>query len=232
LAEERKYLEDEVREIFTLAATADSASLPVLSDEQGLTLAELQEVGREVGFAPDRVAEAAATVDARAGTLPRRRLLGSPISVGRVADLPRAATDREWQILVAELRDTFGAKGEVTSHGDIREWTNGNLHAVLEQTEAGHRLRLGTRKGSAVEIATAGLAGVLLGLFIVVVFAIRGKTGAEFFIPALFVLAGAGAVASNYLSLPRWAAERERQMEHIAARARALLESPLPEDDA
>lgn len=231
MAEERKYLEDEVREIFANAATAEGSSLPTLSDERGLTLAELQEVGREVGLSPDRVAAAAAALDARSEILPRRRLLGAPVSVGRVVDLPRAMTDREWQILVAELRDTFGAKGKVTSIGDVREWTNGNLHAVLEQTEAGHRLRLGTRKGSAMEIATAGFVGVFMGLFMFIVFAIRAKTGAEFLIPALFVLAGGGAVASNLLSLPRWADERERQMEHIASRARALLDAPRSEDE-
>jgi hypothetical protein len=230
VAEERKYREDEISEIFALATTAGGASLPALADQEGLTLGELQEVGREVGIAPERVAAAAATLDVRSETLPRRTLLGAPVSVGRVVELPRAATDREWQFLVAELRETFDAKGEVTSHGDIREWTNGNLYAVLEQTEAGHLLRLGTRKGNAMEVAGSGFAGLMMGLFILAVLAMKGGTGAEFLIPVLFLLAGGGALASNFLRLPRWAAERERQMEHIAGRARALLEAPLPEN--
>lgn len=232
MAEERKYREDEISEIFALAASADGASLPALAEQEGLTLRELQEVGGEVGLAPERVAEAAATLDARSETLPRRTLLGAPVSAGRIVELPRAATDREWQYLIAELRETFDAKGEVTSHGDVREWTNGNLHAVLEQTEAGHRLRLGTYKGNATEIATSGLVGLLMGLFLFVVMAIKGKTGAEFIIPALFMLAGGGTLAANLLRLPRWADERERQMEHIAGRARALLEGPPPEGDS
>jgi len=232
VAEERKYREDEVSEIFALATSAGGARLPALADQEGLTLGELQEVGREVGIAPERVAEAAATLDARSETLPRRTLIGAPVSVGRVVELPRAATDREWRFLVAELRETFDAKGEVTSHGDIREWTNGNLHAVLEQAEAGHRLRLGTRKGNAMEIAASGLAGLVMGLFLFAVLAMKGKTGAEFFIPVLFLLAGGGALASNFLRLPRWADERERQMEHIAGKARALLEAPIDVDES
>jgi len=229
LGDERKYRQDEVREIFALATNAGEASLPTLADQEGHTLGELQDVGREVGLAPARVAEAAATLDAHAELLPRRTLLGAPVSVGRIVELPRAPTDREWQFLVAELRETFGAKGEVVSRGDIREWTNGNLHAFLEETEAGHRLRLGTRKGNATEVITVGAAGLFMALILVIAMVSKGKVGLELLFPAMFALAGGGAIASNFLRLPGWAAERERQMEHIASRARALLQEPPPE---
>ena len=225
MADERKYREDEVSEIFARASSAGSASLPVPADQEGLTLGELQAVGREVGLAPERVAEAAAALDTRSETLPRRTLLGAPVSAGRVVELPRAATDREWQFLVAEFRETFGAKGKVTSDGDIREWTNGNLHAVLEQTEAGHRLRLGTYKGNAMEVLVVGGVGLLMALIILAAIVSKGKTGLELLFPAVFGMAGGGALVSNFLRLPRWADERERQMEHIAGRARALLEA-------
>jgi hypothetical protein len=226
VADGRKYREEEVKEIFTLATSAGGASLPALADQDGLTLGELQEVGREVGLSPERVAEAAATLDARSETVPRRTLLGAPVSAGRVVELPRAATDREWQFLIAEIRETFGAKGEVTSHGDIREWTNGNLHAFLEQTEAGHRLRLGTSKGNATEVIALGAAGLFMALIMLVAMVSKGRLGLELLLPALFALAGGGALASNFFRLPRWADERERQMEHIAGRARTLLGAP------
>ena len=231
MADERKYREGEVSEIFALATSAGSTSLPAPADQEGLTLGELQEVGREVGLSPEQVAEAAATLDTRSETLPRRPLLGAPVSAGRVVELPRAATDREWQFLIAEIRETFGAKGEVTSHGNIREWTNGNLHAVLEQTEAGHRLRLGTSKGNAMEVIALGAAGLFMALIMLVALVSKGKLGLELLLPALFALAGGGALVSNFLRLPRWAEERERQMEHIANRARALLEAPPLEKD-
>jgi hypothetical protein len=227
VADRRRYREEEVSEIFALATASGDASPPALADQEGLTLEELQEVGREVGVAPERVARAAAVLDTRSETLPRRTLLGSPVSVGRVVELPRAATDREWQFLVAELRETFGAKGEVTSYSDIREWTNGNLHAVLEQTEAGHRLRLGTTKGNAREVIAIGAAGLFMALILVIAMVSKGKTGLELLFPALFASEGVGALAFNYLRLPRWADERERQMEHIASRARAIVEEPL-----
>ena len=82
MVDERTYQEDEVSEIFALAASASDAGLPPLADQHGLTLEELQEVGREVGLAPERIAEAAATLDARPEVLPRRRLLGVPVVCG------------------------------------------------------------------------------------------------------------------------------------------------------
>ncbi len=230
LANERKYREDEVSEIFALACSAGGASLPVPADQAGLTLGELQEVGREIGLSSERVAAAAARVEARSEALPRRTSLGAPVSVGRVVELPRAATDREWQVLVTELRQTFGAKGRVASQGDIREWTNGNLYAFLEPLDAGHRLRLGTQKSVARGVTAIGAASLVIGLLLLVTSGLDEATfGATFatLIPALFALMGGGALAGNFLRLRRWADERERQMEHIAGRARALLKAPL-----
>jgi len=231
MADERRYTEDEVSEIFALAASAGSASVPALADQHGLTLGELQEVGLEAGLAPERVARAAASLVRRSESLPRRTLLGAPVSVGRVVELPRAPTDREWEFLVAELRQTFDARGQVTSHSGVREWSNGNLHAVLEQTEAGHRLRLATRKGNATEVATMGAVGLFMALLILAALVSKGRIGLELFFPAMFALMGGGAFAANALRLPRWADERERQMEHIAARARELLAGPSMEEN-
>ncbi len=52
MTDPRKYGDDEVKEIFDLAITGGEVGLPVASDEDGLTLAELQEVGLEVGVEP------------------------------------------------------------------------------------------------------------------------------------------------------------------------------------
>jgi len=228
VTDERRYSEDEVSEIFSRAAEVGEARLPALREPEGLTLAELQAVGEEVGLAPERVAHAAAALDARGELLPRRSLLGAPVSVGRVVELPRAATDREWQFLVAELRETFDAKGKTVVNGPLREWSNGNLHAVLEETEDGHRLRMGTRKGNALELNAMGLVFLAMAVMMTVAMLVSGRPDA-LFMPALFALGGAGSLVANRLRLPRWADERERQMERIAVRARELLAGPPQE---
>ncbi|WP_420461566.1 hypothetical protein [Candidatus Palauibacter sp.] len=50
-----------------------------------------------------------------------------------------------------------------------------------------------------------------------------GKAGAPMIMPAMLGLGGAAALVAAALRLPRWASERERQMEHIAAWTRDLL---------
>ena len=231
MADERKYREDEVNEIFDRAVNRDEVGRPAVSDEDGLTLAQLQEVGLEVGMEPGRIAEAALALDARREVLPRRTYLGIPISVGRIIELPRAATDREWELLVAELRETFGAKGRVMSQGGLREWTNGNLHAFLEPTETGHRLRLTTLKGSAMALNTMGVAGLAMGLILFTVFVLTGELAENLVLPLALAAMGGTALASNVLSLPRWAREREGQMEYIAGRVGALLGEPPRTDE-
>lgn len=223
MSAERRYGEDEVRRIFGLASSGPDDDRPELSSGNGLTLAELQEIGREVGLEPERIGAAAASLDVRGNALPRRRVLGMPIGVGRSVELPRAPTDLEWERIVAELRTTFDARGKVSSHGGLREWTNGNLHAYIEPTESGHRLRLRTLKGSAMAMNAAGAGALAFSLVALVVLALTGQLAEDLFAVVFFAMAGAGAFVYNALLLPHWAEERERQMEHIARTARALL---------
>lgn len=224
MTDDRRYGEDEVSEIFEAAATArpsKGSSHP--SSARGLTLAELQEIGMEVGVAPDRIADAASEVDRRRSAVPVRKWLGVPVSAGRSVDLPRAPTDREWAMLMGELRQTFRARGTDRSRGGIREWTNGNLHACIEPTETGYRLRLGTVKGNALALGAAGLAGLLLAVPVVAITLVTGGVGENLLGPVMMGSAGASALAWNALRLPPWAREREQQMEYIASRATALL---------
>ncbi len=85
----------------------------------------------------------------RAGSPTGRRVLGLPLGVGRTVELGRKLTDEEWDHLVVDLRETFDARGQVRQDGSLRQWTNGNLQALLEPTPTGDRLRLRTMNGNA-----------------------------------------------------------------------------------
>lgn len=231
MTDERKYGEEEVAEIFELASD-EHAQLPVRSADDGFTLGELQEVGAEVGLSPERVAAAAAALDARPATISWRIWRGEPLSVDRVVDLPRGATDAEWQILVTELREAFGVRGRIASQGDIREWTEGHLHAFLEPSQSGYRLRMGTMKGMSPEETAIGGVGLLLGLVLLATSALDAATFGvvlESLIPATLVAISGWSLTASYRRLRRWAARRERQMEEIAGRARELLKGSAPE---
>lgn len=227
MSDERRYTEDEIREIFGLAAD-DRARLPTRSGSgrtDGLTLAELEEIGREVGLAPDRVRAAATLVDGRGAALREGTYLGLPISVGRNVPLPRPLTDTEWEVLVGELRETFGARGRVASQGGLREWVNGNLHAFQETTEDGYRFRMQTTKGTARQATVVGSIMLAFAVILLLVLVLTGNTAGELAGPLFLGGIGLAALGSNALVLPRWAARREEQMEYIANRARALAGS-------
>ncbi len=212
---ERRYTDDEVAAIFAKAAEGPTPDSPQTPGDDGLTLRDLQEIGREVGIAPDAVARAAQAL--AIGRRPARRFaLGLPISVERTVELKRRLTDDEWERLVVKLRETFDARGAMSGYGSFRQWTNGNLQALLEPTENGQRLRLRTVKGSAQRRIPAGLAviGASAAVALASVF-----SGHPMPTSAIEVLAAAGIAMTGLgvLPLPRWARLRARQMEAITA---------------
>ena len=224
MADERRYQDDEVAQIFEVAS-APATSRADAPSSQGMTLAELQAIGREVGIAPERIAEAASALVRSPPPLPRRTELGMPVSAGHIVELPRALTDREWALVVADLRETFGARGKESSQGDTRQWSNGNLHALVEPTRTGYRLRLGTVKGDALALNRMGGFGIAMGLFVGLGLSLGGEPLAA--LPGALALGGTGlgALVANALRLPRWARRREQQMKDVAERTHALTAS-------
>lgn len=228
---ERRYRDDEVEEILDLAVRSEEGRVAPTSSQHGLSLGEIQEIGREAGIEAERIAEAAAVVESRREVLPPRTWLGMPVSVGRMVDLPRALTDREWDILVADLRDTFGATGRVGAQGGAKEWRNGNLRVLLEPTESGHRLRLSTLHGRATAASRFGVVFIIMALVMAVVLVpdliAAAPASWRAVLQALLpqVILGGGGIAMlawSRATLPGWALEREAQMERIAARARSM----------
>ena len=225
MADERRYSEHEVSAIFELAAEPRALTGRGGADDAGLTLAQLQQVGREAGLDPRRVAEAATLVELRR-TARRDTFLGLPTSVGRLVTLPREPTDREWEQLVASLRETFDARGQDRSDGVVRHWANGNLHAYVEPDPAGIRLRLRTRKSDAPGYTAFALIMLLTSLIILVEAATAGMAAGGVVLALTLLASGLGMLGVTAARLPRWAREREEQMERVAVRAVGLLAAP------
>jgi len=223
---ERRFNEEEVAAIFERATNAptDEARGRLTSD--GLTLAQLEDIGREVGIAPAAIAQAVAAVDQQ-GTATSRRLLGVPIGVGRTVELPRRLTDEEWEHLVVDLRETFDARGVMRSEGSMRQWTNGNLQVMLEPTATGQRLRLRTLKGSAGTAIAMGAAFITVAAVGLVVEIIQGGSfqASDLAKAASLAAIGVGATAVWMARLPAWARTRRDQMEAIATRLLTYLRS-------
>jgi hypothetical protein len=224
---DRRYNDKEIAAIFRAATEGPASAQPDVPRDEGLTLADLQAIGGEVGIAPDAITRAAQALDVRRGAA--RTLLGLPIGVARTVNLNRRLTDEEWGRLVVQLREVFDARGSTRTDGDLRQWTNGNLQVLLEPTGTGHRLRFRTLHGAAR--ASIGIGFVALGAAAAVAIA-TGFSGtlADSLSGIVFLLTvGVGMVANGALRLPRWARLRSRQMDALAAQIAGPQAPSIPD---
>jgi len=223
---ERRYTEEEVAEIFERASeprTEGPGRSP--APASGLTLPQLQEIGREVGIAPEAVVDAARSLEPSAERAAGRRLLGFPIGVGRSLHLDRPLSEEEWERLVVDLRETFDARGRIRSEGSFREWSNGNLQALVEPTPEGERVRLRTFREMSRNFMVGGLA--MLGVSAAALIAglvSAGPGGAAHVVPLIVI--GLGILGVGAVPLPLWARLRERQMEEVLSRLRRTTSVP------
>jgi hypothetical protein len=221
---DRRYNDDEVSVIFAKAAEGPQTPAVQTPNSQGLTLAELQDIGREVGIPADAVAQAARLLEIQ----PRARartLLGLPIGVERTIELGRWMSDAEWELLVVRLREEFRARGSVGGSGSFRQWSNGNLQALLEPTPTGHRLRFSTYRRNARVSITAGLATLGVTAALGIVSAASGSFASAATEIVIMSAIGIGMIANGALRLPGWARLRARQFEMVGA---TTLEAPAP----
>jgi hypothetical protein len=213
---ERRYSQEEVNAIFQRASETEAA-LPAGAGN-GLTLAALQDIAREVGISPQSISLAAQSLDHTA-TPPSATFLGLPIGVSRVVEFGGKITDADWELLVADMRTTFNAKGVLRYDGPFRQWTNGNLRALVEPTPGGSRLRLQTMNGNARTRMMGGLAIFGVGTATLIASSLpsavnAGASGGV----AVMALVGLGLFASGAYTLRGWARRRAAQFEEIIAR--------------
>lgn len=228
---ERQYNDEEVAAIFERASETEHSGLPASAEGKGLTLAALQDIGREVGISPESISLAARSLD-QAGRPAQQRFMGLPIGVGRTVEFDRPLSDSDWERLVADLRTTFAARGTVRYDGPFRQWTNGNLQALVEPTPNGHRLRLQTVHGSSRAQMTVGV--VVLGgatATLVAVTVAGGLSNAGTVTGVGFIgMMGLGMFAVGALRVSGWARRRRTQIEEVIARLASSAETPPQAD--
>jgi hypothetical protein len=227
---DRRYTEEEVAQIIQRAAENQQSTKHQLVPVEGLTLTELQEIGREVGISPELMRAAANALDAppQRGS---RRWLGLPIGVSRTIELDRRLSESEWERLVVDLRETFDARGSVRSEGSFKQWTNGNLQALVEPMGTGDRVRLRTIKGNMRNVIRGGLALLGGSGVIAFIYSLTGNVRTDNLETlGILALTGLAMLTLPAFVLPSWARERRLQMDEIAARLKERNEdSPSTE---
>lgn len=218
---DRRYSDDEISEIFRRATEVqERAPQQQLPPSEGMSLAELQSIGREAGIAPELVAQAARELDQP--DLPRvSSVFGITTGVARTVQLERRLTDDEWDALVVRLRETFQARGAISVQGAFRSWSNGNLHVLVEPNGDGQIVRFRTNHGNS---RTFMITGMVMTAVTVTTLAVSAATGglevlndAIDRVGSLFIIGGA-LFGIGAFQLPRWRKTRREQMDELAER--------------
>jgi hypothetical protein len=228
---ERRFNEAEVAAIFERATEAQQPGLQGSSSSaDGMTLAQLQDIGRDVGIPAESIALAAQSIGKVQPSTSRRTR--APTRRRADGQSRSKLSDEEWEQLVVDLRETFEARGTVRTEGSLRQWTNGNLQALLEPTLSGHRIRLRTIKGDALGMIVGGIGMVGAATTMLIAGAVSGALGDRGMLMAMTFLGitGVGMFASSAIRLPGWAKTRRKQMEEIAARLAASTTTPTSDD--
>jgi hypothetical protein len=222
---ERQYNQEEVATIFERASEHDR-NLPASAGGKGMSLAALEEIGREVGISAESISLAAQSLDQPAQQA-SPTLLGLPIGVGRTVEFARPLSESDWEALVGDLRTTFRARGNLRQDGRFRQWSNGNLRALLEPTPGGHRLRLQTTNGNARRMMSMGGVFLVVAAAMFAVDSLGGKLTAEA-VTGLEVLAlsGAGVFAAGAFRVSSWARLRKAQIDEVIARLSSSVSTP------
>lgn len=220
------FSEEDVAAIFQDAIRAQEAARSRVGRHDGLTLDELKEIGGELGITPEFIERAAAARKATISASPDQKMLGIPVSVERILPLPRSLTDNEWGLLVADVRDTFKARGTVSTEGSLRQWANGNLTACVEPTRTGgYQLRLRTMKGNAATGLSLAAMFAVFGVLLTTLLVLKDlpQDPSKYALGAFFGLVALGALLTTAITVPRWHRERSRQMDEIAGRVSAMV---------
>ena len=168
---ERRYTDDEVALILRRAAELGGETGP--SRSEGLSLAEIQQVAREVGIDPGAVARAAATLQTRK----RDRLaaiLGGPMHYRLEATMPRRASDADLGRILQSIRRAAGRQGQATQVLDSVEWrTSGEREGsqlFVTLTTGGEKTTIevtGDRQATAMLLyVLSGFAAMIVSLIV------------------------------------------------------------------
>ncbi len=93
------------------------------SDSLGLSLEELQQLGKEAGINPDFILKAATEIGAQKSRSEGKNFYGGPVSYSSELVLEGEITASDWEEMLVKVRDCFKDPGIVSTRENTFEWT-------------------------------------------------------------------------------------------------------------
>ena len=215
----QRFTAEEAQRVFARAAARQHTHA---SPPDGLTLPELQAIGREAGLDPAHVA--AVVAEGNAETETQTTWHGVPVGITRTRLLPDRVSDAEWERIVDVLRSHYNQPGTAQQIGRRREWTTAAgsaAHRVtVEPRDDGDLVRIqtpDTARPFAIGVGGSSIAAALI-VFLSVVLVTGDWAGPALFSGAILAFGVAmygAAFLSARIRAPRRIARHDALLDRI-----------------
>ena len=163
----RRYTDQEVALVLKRAAELEESGRNGPAGGRGLTLSELRDVAREVGFSPDIVNQAVAELQTT-GQFREWSPLGRPATNKLVRAVPRRLTEQELPRLIQIIEERVAIPGNVTEAlGTVRWTTVASGHKIDRMTQVTitpaddeTQIQVTQRYPPAIRLVLQGIPGV------------------------------------------------------------------------
>ena len=232
MSSQRRYNEKEIAAIFRQAAEDQELARQALDNRDGLTLEELESIGKDIGITPEFISKAADQLDVKHMRPRGTSLLGLPISVDRTIELPGPVSEEDWDVLISDFHDVYGHIGEEKEVGPLRTWKAGTIEATLGPTKDGHRLRIRAQNDGEVIMLSFGTIFFLISIFFLLILLAKGRFGEMDEIITFLAISSLGlsGIGAGVFRLPQWQKKQAQKIETIFTRA--LNRAGLPESES
>ncbi len=202
------------------------------AEQEALTAGGLELVAAEVGIAPARVREAIGELRREEGVAGSPAGFWKPAAVVVERTTGHEVTQREFVLMVEEIRGALGARGQITNLGGSLIWStepryagDRDVQVVMTPGTGGTRIRVEERLrilGREIGASVAGWAvGGLIGIAVAL-----GFGAVETSVLPLFGISfsAAGAYVAHRSIFENTVLQRRRQLEDLAERLVARVE--------
>jgi hypothetical protein len=129
LEDRRLYGDKEMSRILKRAVELQQGKGKTDSMGRGISIGEIEQIARELGIDPRYVAEAAAEIERGEEGQEEQSLLGQTIIEVR-RTVRGEISERQLEMMVQEIRRTFGAAGEIGQLGQSLEWKSSDKELI------------------------------------------------------------------------------------------------------
>ncbi|GAB5520508.1 MAG: hypothetical protein RhofKO_27590 [Rhodothermales bacterium] len=226
---DRVFSEQEIAQILQRAIERQEAEVEKRrARDHGLSLAELERLGSEVGISPEHLRAAASEVH-RPGVQRKHEVSDTHNYVERL--IPGYLTDAAWGEIVTDLRHQLGVdtNDSISIIGNMHEWSHTSASGISTKATLAQRgnsvaLRLSQRVG----IASPLTEGVMYGTIAAMFFGFITAAGMDFNFLQGTMLFSAFLVIFSVLIYTldvAWRKKKHRQIEAIADRIETLVDA-------